>query len=236
MVTWTSKAQKAYCAVDFFTLVIHFWRHNLKQFPQLLFSLFETYRGKWHGHQTPTYKVISSHAYCGMWHTWLTCDLSSSAFVLECTMFVMPVSGGGKFYSRLRTDVIVWACVSHFYPNASNLWGNSGREFGKAFWHNLKSERDNLMACEHYAGWRSVGLMERVLTVQLFYCNCNNWICGQVSLYTVSLCTFLLLHALKNLHYFSILHDGGLACLNDLTGYAGRNYMFLVGPPKPDRP
>ena len=29
---------------------------------------------------------------------------------------------------------------------------------------------------------------------------------------------------------------GGLAGLNDLTGYAGGNVMFLVGPPKPDRP
>ena len=28
----------------------------------------------------------------------------------------------------------------------------------------------------------------------------------------------------------------GLAGLNDLTGYAGCNFMFLVGPPKPDRP
>jgi len=28
---------------------------------------------------------------------------------------------------------------------------------------------------------------------------------------------------------------GGLARLNDLTGYAGRDYMFLVGPPKLDR-
>jgi len=28
----------------------------------------------------------------------------------------------------------------------------------------------------------------------------------------------------------------GLASLNDLTGYAGGNYMFLVGPSKPDRP
>ena len=27
----------------------------------------------------------------------------------------------------------------------------------------------------------------------------------------------------------------GLAGLNDLTGYAGGNFMFLVGPPKPDR-
>ena len=29
---------------------------------------------------------------------------------------------------------------------------------------------------------------------------------------------------------------GGLACLNDLTGYAGGKYMFLVGPPQPHRP
>ena len=29
---------------------------------------------------------------------------------------------------------------------------------------------------------------------------------------------------------------GGLAGLNDLTGYAGGNFMFLVGPPKPGRP
>ena len=29
---------------------------------------------------------------------------------------------------------------------------------------------------------------------------------------------------------------GGLAGLNDLMGYAGGNFMFLVGPPKPDRP
>jgi len=28
---------------------------------------------------------------------------------------------------------------------------------------------------------------------------------------------------------------GGLAGLNDLTGYAGGNFLFLVGPPKPDR-
>jgi hypothetical protein len=28
---------------------------------------------------------------------------------------------------------------------------------------------------------------------------------------------------------------GGLAGLNDLTGYGGGNFMFLVGPPKPDR-
>jgi hypothetical protein len=27
-----------------------------------------------------------------------------------------------------------------------------------------------------------------------------------------------------------------LASLNDLRGYAGGNIMFLVGPPKPDRP
>jgi hypothetical protein len=29
---------------------------------------------------------------------------------------------------------------------------------------------------------------------------------------------------------------GGIAGLNDLTGYAGGNFLFLVGPPKPDRP
>jgi hypothetical protein len=29
---------------------------------------------------------------------------------------------------------------------------------------------------------------------------------------------------------------GGIAGLNDLTGYAGGNFRFLVGPPKPDRP
>jgi hypothetical protein len=29
---------------------------------------------------------------------------------------------------------------------------------------------------------------------------------------------------------------GGLAVLNDLTGYAGGNFMFLVVRPKPDRP
>jgi len=29
---------------------------------------------------------------------------------------------------------------------------------------------------------------------------------------------------------------GGLAGLNDLTGYASENFMFLVGPPKPDMP
>jgi len=29
---------------------------------------------------------------------------------------------------------------------------------------------------------------------------------------------------------------GRLAGLNDLTGYAGGNFLFLVGPPKPDRP
>ena len=29
---------------------------------------------------------------------------------------------------------------------------------------------------------------------------------------------------------------GGLACLNNLTDYAGGNYMFLVGPPKADSP
>ena len=28
----------------------------------------------------------------------------------------------------------------------------------------------------------------------------------------------------------------GLACLNDFTDYAGGNYMFLAGPPKPDKP
>ena len=28
---------------------------------------------------------------------------------------------------------------------------------------------------------------------------------------------------------------GGLAGLNDLTGYAGGNFMFVVGPPKPDK-
>jgi len=28
----------------------------------------------------------------------------------------------------------------------------------------------------------------------------------------------------------------GLAGLNVLTGYAGGNFLFLVGPPKPDRP
>ena len=27
-----------------------------------------------------------------------------------------------------------------------------------------------------------------------------------------------------------------LACLSDLTNYAGGNYVLLVGPPKPDRP
>jgi hypothetical protein len=32
------------------------------------------------------------------------------------------------------------------------------------------------------------------------------------------------------------LVGGGLMDLNDLTGYAGGNFMFLVGPPKPDRP
>jgi len=30
--------------------------------------------------------------------------------------------------------------------------------------------------------------------------------------------------------------EGGFAGLNDLTGYAGGNFMFLVGPPKLDRP
>jgi len=29
---------------------------------------------------------------------------------------------------------------------------------------------------------------------------------------------------------------GGFAGLNDLTDYAGRNFLFLVGPPKQDRP
>jgi len=29
---------------------------------------------------------------------------------------------------------------------------------------------------------------------------------------------------------------GGLAGLDDLTGYAGGKFMFVVGPPKPDRP
>jgi hypothetical protein len=29
---------------------------------------------------------------------------------------------------------------------------------------------------------------------------------------------------------------GRLASLNDLTGYAGGNFMFLVRSPKPDRP
>jgi hypothetical protein len=29
---------------------------------------------------------------------------------------------------------------------------------------------------------------------------------------------------------------GGLAGLNDLTGYAGGNFMFLLGPHKSDRP
>ena len=29
---------------------------------------------------------------------------------------------------------------------------------------------------------------------------------------------------------------GGLAGLNDLTGYAGGDFMFPVGPPKPDGP
>jgi hypothetical protein len=29
---------------------------------------------------------------------------------------------------------------------------------------------------------------------------------------------------------------GELAGLHDLTGYDGWNFMFLVGPPKPDRP
>ena len=32
------------------------------------------------------------------------------------------------------------------------------------------------------------------------------------------------------------LGGGGLAALNDLTGYAGGNFLFLVRPPKPDRP
>jgi len=30
--------------------------------------------------------------------------------------------------------------------------------------------------------------------------------------------------------------EGGLAGLNDLMGYAGGNFMFLVGPSNPDRP
>jgi len=34
----------------------------------------------------------------------------------------------------------------------------------------------------------------------------------------------------------STLSGGGFAGLNDPTGYAGGNFMFLVGPPKPDRP
>jgi hypothetical protein len=29
---------------------------------------------------------------------------------------------------------------------------------------------------------------------------------------------------------------GELAGLKDLKGYASRNFVFLVGPPKPDRP
>jgi len=29
---------------------------------------------------------------------------------------------------------------------------------------------------------------------------------------------------------------GGLAGLNDLTGYAGRKFIFLAGLPKPDTP
>jgi len=33
-----------------------------------------------------------------------------------------------------------------------------------------------------------------------------------------------------------VVGGAGLAILNDLTGYAGGNFMFLVGPHKPDRP
>ena len=33
-----------------------------------------------------------------------------------------------------------------------------------------------------------------------------------------------------------VVVGGGVAGLNYLTGYAGGNFMFLVGPPKLDRP
>jgi hypothetical protein len=33
-----------------------------------------------------------------------------------------------------------------------------------------------------------------------------------------------------------LFRGGGLASLNDTMGYAGGNFMFLVGPAKPDRP
>jgi len=35
------------------------------------------------------------------------------------------------------------------------------------------------------------------------------------------------------LHF--VVVGGGLAGLNDLTGYADGNFVFLVGPPKTDR-
>ena len=38
------------------------------------------------------------------------------------------------------------------------------------------------------------------------------------------------------LSHLVVVGGGGLAGLNDLTGYAGGNFMFLVGPPEPDRP
>jgi hypothetical protein len=56
------------------------------------------------------------------------------------------------------------------------------------------------------------------------YCDCRTNECRATKYgYTVG----------NNLSPPECLH---LASLNDLTGYAGGNFMFKVGPPKPDRP
>jgi len=47
---------------------------------------------------------------------------------------------------------------------------------------------------------------------------------------------FFVTHWIYSPDYLHLVAVRGLAGLNDLTGYAGRNFMFLVGLPKPNRP
>ena len=55
--------------------------------------------------------------------------------------------------------------------------------------------------------------------------------------YIITCDHIILMHVMIHLPPLSPpCHGGGLVSLNDLTGYAYRNFVFLVRPPKPDRP
>ena len=60
--------------------------------------------------------------------------------------------------------------------------------------------------------------------------------CSHICDYKIYGRAILFLHSQippDGLHF--VVVGGGLAGLNDLTGYAGGDFMFLVGPSKPDR-